>query len=84
VVASSALTTVSLFGNAQATLEVTCPNGKRVLGGGYDSTPVNAVLHTIASFPPSAFTWRVVVRLSQPDALTFSWRVYAVCGTVLN
>jgi hypothetical protein len=41
-------------------------------------------LHTIASFPPTAFSWRVVVRLSDPTATTFSWRVYAVCATVLN
>jgi hypothetical protein len=80
----TALTTVSLLADQQTTLELTCPNGKRVLGGGYDSTPVNGVLHTIASFPSSAFAWRVVIRNSQASALTFSWRVYAVCGTVLN
>ncbi|HKB36866.1 MAG TPA: hypothetical protein VKD72_10455 [Gemmataceae bacterium] len=80
----TALTSASLLSNQQTTLELTCPNGKRVLGGGYDSTPISAALHTIASFPATAFSWRVIVRNSQPDAVTFSWRVYAVCGTVLN
>ena len=84
MIASTALATVSLLSNQQTTLEVTCPNGKRVLGGGYDSTPVNSALHTIASFPASAFSWRVIVRLSDANAATISWRVYAVCATVLN
>lgn len=84
MIAMTALTQVSLLANQQTSLDLTCPNGKRVLGGGYDSTPINGVLHTIASFPVTAFSWRVVIRLSQPDAAAFSWRVYAVCGTVLN
>jgi hypothetical protein len=83
VIASTALTTVSLFANAQTTLELACPNGKRVLGGGFEAS-VNLVLHPIASFPPTPSSWRVVVRLSQDTAATFSWRVYAVCATVLN
>jgi len=84
VIAQSALTPVNnLPASAQTTLEVTCPNGKRVLGGGFEAN-VDLTLHPIASFPPTAFTWRVTVRLSQSTAASFSWRVYAVCGTVLN
>jgi len=78
-VVSTALMTVSLLANAQTTLEVACPTGKRVLGGGYE-TNANLVLHTLASFPPTQTTWRVVLRLSQDTAATFTFRVYAVCA----
>jgi hypothetical protein len=83
VIAMTALTSVTLLANAQTTLEMTCPNGKRVLGGGFEAN-VNLALHPIASFPPTPSSWRVVVRLSQDMGATFSWRVYAVCATVVN
>jgi len=79
VVVSTGLVTLNLLANQQSTLEVACPTGKRVLGGGYE-TNANAVVHTLASFPPTQSTWRVVVRLSQDTAATFTFRVYAVCA----
>jgi hypothetical protein len=78
-VVSTALLTLSLLANQQTTQEVACPVGKRVLGGGYESG-ANAVLHTLASFPPTQSSWRVVLRLSQDTAATVTFRVYAVCA----
>jgi hypothetical protein len=79
-VVSTGLLTVNLLANQQTTLEVVCPAGKRVFGGGYESN-ANAVVHPLASFPPNVTTWRVVLRLSQDTSATFTFRVYAVCAT---
>jgi hypothetical protein len=66
--------------NEQRTFDLVCPNSKRVFGGGYE-TNFDATIVPIASFPVSPTTWRVTVRLSQPVAATFNFRVYAVCAT---
>ena len=81
-VVSTALSTVTLSSAGQTTfLDVACPTGKRVFGGGYESS-ANAVVHTISSFPLTQTSWRVVLRLSQeaPPSVTFTFRVYAVCA----
>jgi hypothetical protein len=78
-VVSTALMTLTLAANQQTSLDVTCPTGKRVLGGGYESG-ANAVLHTLASFPPTQSSWRVAIRLSQDTSATVTFRVYAVCA----
>jgi len=80
MVASSALTTVSLIANEQKTFDLPCPNGKRVFGGGYEMIADAAVV-PISSFAPSQTSWRVTIRLSQPAAATISFRIYAVCAT---
>jgi hypothetical protein len=63
-------------------MTVTCPVGKRVLGGGYESS-TGFVLHPVASYPPTVDSWKVTLRLSQ-DTATIQFRVYAVCANVLN
>jgi hypothetical protein len=78
-VVSTALLTLTLAANQQTQMDVTCPVGKRVLGGGYESG-ANAVLHALASFPPTQSSWRVILRLSQDTAATVTFRVYAVCA----
>jgi hypothetical protein len=79
-VVSTALATVTLSTLGQtATLDVACPTGKRVLGGGYESS-ANAAVHTVASFPLTQTSWRVALRLSQDGPVTFTFRVYAVCA----
>ena len=81
-IVSTALATVTLAGDAAATMSVTCPVGKRVVSGGYDTSNVTTiVLHPIANFPPAPDSWRVVLRLSQSAGATFQFRVYAVCAT---
>jgi len=72
--------TLNLIADQQSTMDVTCPVGKRVFGGGYE-TSANAIVHTLASFPPTQSSWRVTIRLSQPTAATVLFRVYAVCAT---
>jgi len=71
---------VSVAANGTYTLWATCPSGKRVLGGGYESSSV-FVLHPVASYPSAVDTWKVILRLSQ-DAATIQIRVYAVCATI--
>lgn len=80
-IVSTGLLNVTLAADAAATMSVTCPVGKRVVGGGYDTSNTTAiVLHPIAMFPPAPDTWRVVLRLSQSVGATFQFRVYAVCA----
>ena len=52
VVASSALTTVSLIANEQKTLNLVCPKSKRVFGGGFEMIADAAVV-PISSFAPA-------------------------------
>ncbi|MBW8896101.1 MAG: hypothetical protein JF613_07955 [Acidobacteria bacterium] len=80
VLTSTTLADVSLLANAQTTMEVTCPTGKRVLGGGWESG-ANLNLSVVSSFPPTQSSWRVTVRLSQDTSATFKLQVWAVCAT---
>ena len=77
----TALTTLTLNGNATTTMNATCPVGKNVISGGYESSVGAWILHPVASFPPAVNMWRVTLRLSQDAAATFQFRVYAVCAT---
>ena len=76
----TAMTTVTLAGNTTRTMDVTCPVGKNVVSGGYDSSIGAWVLHPVASYPVAANVWRVTLRLSQDVPATFQFRVYAVCA----
>jgi hypothetical protein len=61
--------------------------GKRVFGGGYETTSttgsVPGVL-VVSSSPTSVSSWSVTLRLSQDGTATFQWRIYAVCATATN
>jgi hypothetical protein len=76
----TALTVVTINGNSTTTLTATCPAGKNVIGGGYESSVGAWVLHPVSMFPPAIDSWRVTLRLSQVPAATFSFRVYAICA----
>ena len=82
-IVSTALLTQAIGPNGTTTLSVACPIGKRVMGGGYESTII-LPLHPVASFPPTVDTWRVTLRLSQDTGATIQFRVYAVCGNAIN
>jgi hypothetical protein len=79
-IVSTAPMIVSLNGNSTTTLSATCPSGKNVIGGGYESSTGAFVLHPVAMFPLAPDTWRVTLRLSQTTAQTFTFRVYAICA----
>jgi hypothetical protein len=81
-IASTAPTTVTLLtANTTTTLTATCPAGKNVIGGGYESSLLNFVLHPVAMFPVAPDSWRVTLRLSGTNsAVTFTFRVYAICA----
>ena len=81
---STALFTQALTANQTVTLSVACPAGKRVFGGGYESVTGLAIVHPIATYPPTVDSWRVTLRLSQPTDATIQFRVYAVCATATN
>ncbi len=80
MIASTAMLTLNLMPNQQSSLDVTCPTGKRVLGGGWETNNPSANVHALSSYPLSQTSWRVVIRLSQDTAATFGFRVWAVCG----
>jgi hypothetical protein len=83
-VVSTALSTVTLTGVQSTTASATCPAGKRVFGGGYETTGTS-VLQTVSMYPTTMTTWSVTLRHNQPDATaTFGFRVYAVCSTATN
>ena len=78
---STALFTQTVAANGTTTLTLACPVGKRALGGGYESVG-SAVLHPMASYPPTVDSWKVTLRLSQDTPATIQFRVYVVCATV--
>jgi hypothetical protein len=83
-VVSTALSTVTLTGIQSTTAFATCPAGKRVFGGGYETTGTS-VLQPVSMYPTTVTTWSVTLRHNQPDATaTFGFRVYAVCSTATN
>jgi hypothetical protein len=82
-IVSTGLITQSVAANGTTTLSVTCTTGKRVFGGGFEAT-TTLPLYPVSSYPPTTDTWRVTLRLGQDTAATIQFRVYAVCGTVLN
>ncbi len=61
----------------------TCPNGKRVVAGGFENMANSQILVPIASFPSDGNTWKVILRnpfsAAQPN---MQIRVYAVCIAV--
>ncbi len=82
-IVSTALFTQNVAANGTTTLSVVCPTGKRVFGGGFEAS-TGVALHPVSSYPPTTDTWRVTLRLSQDAPATIVFRVYAVCGSVLN
>jgi hypothetical protein len=80
---STGLVSLSVAGNGTTTLTVTCPTGKRVLGGGHESS-AGFNLQPVASYPLTVDTWKVTLRLNQESAATVQLRVYALCANVLN
>jgi hypothetical protein len=83
-IANTPSTTVTVGGNATTSMTATCPAGKNVIGGGYESTQapgVNYALHPVSMFPSAADTWRVTLRVSGiNNAVTITFRVYAICA----
>jgi hypothetical protein len=76
-------TTVSVPGNSTTSLAATCPAGKNVIGGGYDSIQGAGTyaLHPVSMFPSAPDTWRVTLRVSGiNNAVTVTFRVYAICA----
>ena len=74
------MTTVTADPSQSVTMTVTCPVGKNVIGGGYDSPTAGLMLNAVSSFPSTADTWRVTLRLSETTRSTFQLRVYGVCA----
>jgi hypothetical protein len=82
-IASTPSTTVTVAGNSTTSMSVSCPAGKNVIGGGYESNQGAGTyaLHPIAMFPSAADTWRVTLRVSGiNNAVTITFRVYAICA----
>jgi hypothetical protein len=75
---------VTLSGFATLTATATCPVGKSVIGGGYESLAGDAIkLSLIASHPSGTDTWRVILRNpGVVQAFTVQLRVYAICAQV--
>jgi hypothetical protein len=82
-IASTPSTTVTVAGNSTTSMSVSCPAGKNVIGGGYESTQAagNYAVHPVSMFPSAADTWRVTLRVSGiNNAVTITFRVYAICA----
>jgi hypothetical protein len=79
-IVSTALVTLTVDANQTTTMSVTCPVGKNVIGGGYDSPTAGLVLHAVSTYPSALDTWRVTLRLSQATRETFQLRVYGICA----
>jgi hypothetical protein len=77
----TAMTSVTVDPSQATTMTVTCPAGKNVIAGGYDSPTAGLVLTAVSSYPSAADTWRVTLRLGETTRSTFQLRVYGVCAT---
>lgn len=77
--------------SARTTLEVSCPEGTEVTGGGHDLIPIGDQIYGAGDFlfeenEPTENGWKVsvlsgVIRGGEPFALL---TVYAVCGTLVS
>jgi hypothetical protein len=65
---------------ATRTLAVTCPGGKRLLGGGVRLNPVLPQLAVQQSFPDNDNTYRANVREVAVTGASWSITVFAVCA----
>jgi hypothetical protein len=81
---TSTFVTVTINGNQTTTVNASCPSGKQAIGGGFDASGTALPLQLLGSFPAAADTWRVLVRLNQITAATFSVRAYAICATLAS
>jgi hypothetical protein len=83
-IASTPSTTVTVAGNSTTSMSASCPAGKNVIGGGYESAQAaatNYAVHPVSMFPSAADTWRVTLRVSGiNNAVTITFRVYAICA----
>ncbi len=78
VEALSSVATVPGFGTI--TVLATCPAGKHVIAGGYDSLGDAVKLTPVSSQPAGSDTWRVVLRSPQVvQTMNVQARVHAVC-----
>ena len=68
--------------NASVEGKVSCPAGKRVIGGGSEPTNVGVPLIAVASVPLGVDTWKVTLRLMQSQGSNVGYRVYAVCAAI--
>jgi hypothetical protein len=72
---------MSLAANASAIARVSCPAGKRPIGGGgHHSSGVGAVAYLSTSIPIDGTQWQAGFKNLTPNAATI-W-AYAVCATV--
>ena len=63
-------------------LTLTCPAGKKVLGGGYSNPDTKGTNNTVlASFPSSLTTWEVQI-FNPSGGTNFTVVPYAICATV--
>jgi hypothetical protein len=82
-VASTVLSPVTLTGTQVVTMTASCA-GKRVFGGGFETTGAPAV-HVVSAYPLTTSHWSVTLRLAQQDGTaSFGFRVYAICATATN
>lgn len=61
-------------------LSMTCPSGKRLLGGGVRLNPLVAALAVQQSYPDNDNVYRATVREVTPTAANWSITVFAVCA----
>jgi hypothetical protein len=62
---------------------VSCPAGKRVLGGGFvlDGSPIGYVPAIMSSSATSDATWRIDMKNTTPNFATFSYWIVITCAT---
>ncbi|MGH2830633.1 MAG: hypothetical protein ACRDJM_09130 [Actinomycetota bacterium] len=70
---------IDILAGGYRRVEVTCPAGKRVLGGGGANTATGGVIMT-DSYPPLDTMWRVYFKNN--DGITHRIAAWAVCATV--
>jgi hypothetical protein len=74
---------VTLGANAVSTISATCPDGKRLTGGGFSSDrPPNEILNLLvsSSYPdPDGRTWVIVVGNNGQQG-PIQVRAYAICA----
>ena len=78
---STVMVNVTLDPAESTTRTVTCPVGKNVIGGGYDSPTPLLALQAVSSYPSAVDTWRVTLRLNQPTRETFQLRIFGICAS---
>ncbi len=73
--------TVFVAGNEYGAAELICPNGKKIISGGYDQGDTGGLWHVLRSSPTDSKDGWIVTVKNEYDTY-YSFNAYAICANI--